>query len=254
MAKDTKWLTATPVAHRGLHNNKTLPENSLGAFENAVKHGYGIEFDVWRTNDGQLIVHHDPKLNRTCGKDMSTKSIDTTKLDEYKLMNTEYSIPTFKQTLDLVNGQVGLVIEIKPTKLVGVTCSQIWDTLKDYKGNYCIESFDPHVVRWWAKHHPEIILGQLCDWYLWHKVMVKSMKQHRFVDFLATSIKNLPSKYYQKICKQYPDMIMIGWTVRTKENYDLAVNNVDNIIFETNDKNPDYIGLPNLVNNFCCRK
>ena len=55
---------------------ETLPENTLGAFENAVKHGYGIEFDVWRTNDGQLIVHHDPKLNRTCGKNIYTKSID----------------------------------------------------------------------------------------------------------------------------------------------------------------------------------
>lgn len=253
MKKDTKWLTATPVAHRGLHNNITLPENSLGAFENAIKHGYGIEFDVWRTDSGQLIVHHDPSLSRTCGRNERTKSVDTSKLDEYKLMNTDYSIPTFEQTLDLVNGQVGLVIEIKPTKLVDVTCSQIWDVLKIYKGNYCIESFDPYVVRWWAANHPEIILGQLCDWYTWHKLTVKTMKQYRFVDFLATSLKNLPSKYYQKICKENPDMIMIGWTVRTKESFDLAVKNVDNIIFETNEKNPDYIDFPNVENNFCHR-
>ena len=143
MKKDTKWLTATPMAHRGLHNNKDLPENSLGAFENAIKHGYGFEFDVWLTKDNQLVVHHDPKLVRTCGRAGIITEIDSSKLEEYKLMNTNYSIPTFKQTLDLVDGQVGLVIEIKPTKRVDETCSKIWDILKDYKGNYCIESFYP---------------------------------------------------------------------------------------------------------------
>ena len=80
------------------------------------------------------------------------------------------------------------------------------------------------------------------------------MKQHRFVDFLATSLKNLPSKYYQKICKENPDMIMIGWTVRTQANFDLAVKNVDNIIFETNDKNGEYIAPPSNVNDFCHRE
>ncbi len=254
MKKNTKWLTSVPVAHRGLHNNKTLPENSLGAFENAIQHGYGIEFDVWRTNDGQLIVHHDPKLNRTCGLNDKTTQVDSSRLKEYKLMNTDYSIPTLEQTLELVDGQVGIVIEIKPTKAVDITCSQIWEKLKNYKGNYCIESFDPYVVRWWANNHPEVILGQLCDWYTFHKIMVRSMRQYRYVDFLATSLKNLPSKYYQKICKNNPDMIMIGWTVRTQANFDLAVKNVDNIIFETNDKNSEYIAPPSNKNDFCHRE
>ena len=254
MKKDTKWLTATPAAHRGLHNNKDLPENSLGAFENAIKHGYGIEFDVWLTNDNWLVTHHDPKLTRTCGRDGKITEIDSSKLEEYKLMNTNYSIPTFKQTLELVNGQVGLIIEVKPTKRVEETCSKIWDILKDYNGNYCIESFDPYVVRWWAKNHPEIILGQLCDWHPLHRIMVRRMKQYRYVDFLATSLKNLPSKFYKRICKENPDMLVIGWTVRTQQQFDLAVKNADNIIFETNDKNDGYIAPPSTVNDFCKRE
>ncbi|MDE5990346.1 MAG: glycerophosphodiester phosphodiesterase, partial [Clostridia bacterium] len=92
MEKQTSWLTKTVVAHRGLHDNKTLPENSLGAFENAIQRGYGIEFDVWRTNDGTLIVHHDPKLKRTCLRDGKVTDVDTSRLEEYKLMNTQYSI------------------------------------------------------------------------------------------------------------------------------------------------------------------
>ena len=244
MQKQTNWLTETVVAHRGLHDNKTLPENSLGAFENAIKHGYGIEFDVWRTNDGKLIVHHDPKLKRTCLREGKVTDVDSSRLEEYKLMNTNYSIPTFSQVLELVYGQVNLVIEIKPTKTVELTCSQVWEELKNYKGNYCIESFDPRVVRWWAANHPEVILGQLCDWYALHKLMVRAYKQHKYVDFLAVSIKNLPSSYYKKLKKQNPNLLIITWTIRTPENLKLALDNADNIIFETNSKDESYISAP----------
>ena len=244
MKKQTDWMTKTVVAHRGLHDNKTLPENSLGAFENAINHGFGIEFDVWRTKDGELVVHHDPKLKRTCLIEGKITDIDTSKLEEYKLMNTEYSIPTFSRVLDLVAGRVNLVIEIKPTKAVELTCSQVWEELKHYKGNYCIESFDPRVVRWWAKNHPEVILGQLCDYYALHKLMVRAYKQHKYVDFLAVSIKNLPSAYYKKLKRLNPDLIIITWTVRTPEQLTLALENADNIIFETNAKVDGYIDQP----------
>ena len=244
MKKDVSWLTQTVVAHRGLHDNKTLPENSLGAFENAIAHGYGIEFDVWLTNDGELIVHHDPTLKRTCGQPVKTTCVDSSRLNDYKLMNTEHHIPTFRQTLELVNGQVNLVIEIKPTRAVEATCSKVWEQLKEYKGNYCIESFDPNVVRWWAKNHPEIILGQLCDRYLFHKIMVRSLKQYRFVDFMAVCIKNLPSRYYQKIKSINKDMLIITWTVRTPAQLELAKKYSDNFIFETNAKNDAYIPAP----------
>lgn len=253
MQKDTGWLTQTIVAHRGLHDNKILPENSLGAFENAIKHGYGIEFDVWRTNDGQLIVHHDPSLKRTALREGKITNVDTSRLEEYKLMGTDYSIPTFRQTLDLVAGQVNLVIEIKPTKAVDATCSHIWEILKDYKGNYCIESFDPRIVRWWAANHPEVILGQLCDWYSFHKIMVRSLKQYRFVDFMAVSIKNLPSRYYQKLKTLKKDLLIIAWTVRTPAQLQLALEHADNMIFETNAKAEGYISAPELLfSNIMC--
>ena len=68
MNKDTLWLTQKVITHRGLHDNKIYPENSLGAFEQAIEHGYGIEFDVYLTKDDELIVHHDLFIKRTCGK------------------------------------------------------------------------------------------------------------------------------------------------------------------------------------------
>lgn len=253
MQKEKQWLTETVITHRGLHDNKVYPENSLGAFEQAIEHGYGIEFDLYLTKDGEVIVHHDLFIKRTCGKKGAVTKIDTSKLEEYKLYGTEYSIPRFKDVLKLVDGKVDLVIEIKRTHRVKATCEKIWDILKDYKGKYCIESFDINIVKWWHKHHPEIILGQLCDTYLLHKLEVRACRHYRFADFYAVGIKNLPSKYYQKICNKNKDLTILTWTVRTPQDLELASHNADNFIFETNRKNPDYIPLPDKENTYCHR-
>ena len=62
------WLVERCIAHRGLHTDK-LPENSLGAFENAIKNSYPIELDVHLLKDGTLAVFHDEVLSRVTGKD-----------------------------------------------------------------------------------------------------------------------------------------------------------------------------------------
>ena len=55
-------------AHRGLHSrDKSVPENSLEAFELASRAGYGMELDVQLSRDGQVVVFHDDTLERVCG-------------------------------------------------------------------------------------------------------------------------------------------------------------------------------------------
>ena len=155
IAKDS-LLTTRRIAHRGLHDNKTIPENSLAAFRNAVEHGYGVELDVYLTDDGTLIVHHDPSLKRTCGVKIHPEKIDSSHLENYRLMNTDETIPRLKDVLELVDGKIGLVIEIKTTRKVDAVCAAVRDMLKDYKGEYWIESFDPRIVRWWHEHCPDV--------------------------------------------------------------------------------------------------
>ena len=139
--KNRDFFRGIPFAHRGLHDNKTLPENSLAAFRNAVEHGYGIEFDVYLTDDGTLIVHHDPSLKRSCVIKIHPEKINSSRLDDYKLFGTDERIPRFDEVLALVDGKVKLIIEVKLTKKYQKTCAALLDALKDYKGEYCIESF-----------------------------------------------------------------------------------------------------------------
>ena len=64
--------------------------------------------------------------------------------------------------INAVCGQeLSIVSDIKGTTTDPV--QKAMEILRDYKGVYCIESFDPRIVRWFKKHQPQILRGQLTD-------------------------------------------------------------------------------------------
>lgn len=152
-------------AHRGLHKkDKSLPENSLGAFQAAVDAGYGIELDVHLTADDQLVVFHDDTLKRVCGVEGRTDDQTLAKLRQLRLHGTEYTIPTLDEALDVLAGKVPLILEIKRGEKRArnaLLCQKIRERLQRYDGPVCIESFDPSIVAWWRRNAPEVLRGQL---------------------------------------------------------------------------------------------
>ena len=247
MEKDLSWLKEHRIAHRGLHDNKVYPENSLAAYKNAVDHGYDIEMDVWLTDSDVLVMHHDKSLKRTAGQDIKATELDTKHLDKYKLFGTEEHVPLFDDMLKVVDGKVGLIIEIKPTNRVQATCDMVMKHLKKYTGKYCIESFDLRVVNYMHDHYPDVILGQLYDHIWWQRWPAILCRQYKKVNFLAICIKNGASKYYAKIRKNNPDKVFVTWTIRTPEQQALALQACDNYIFETNIKKEGNIEPPDPV-------
>lgn len=156
----TRWM----YAHRGLWNSeKGIPENSLPAFLCAVEAGYAIEMDVQLTRDNRLVVFHDDTLERMCGKAGRVSEYSMEELKTFCLQETEYSIPEFSEVLDLVGGRVPLLIEIKLPTHNTRTCMILNHELKRYHGKYCIESFNSLALRWFKRHRPGIVRGQLSD-------------------------------------------------------------------------------------------
>ena len=247
MEKDLSWLKEHRIAHRGLHDNKVYPENSLAAYKNAVDHGYDIEMDVWLTDSDVLVMHHDKSLKRTAGQDIKATELDTKHLEQYKLFGTEEHVPLFDDMLKTVDGKVGLIIEIKPTNRVQATCDMVMKHLKKYTGKYCIESFDLRVVNYMHDHYPDVILGQLYDHIWWQRWPAILCRQYKKVNFLAICIKNGASKYYAKIRKNNPDKVFVTWTIRTPEQQALALQACDNYIFETNIKKEGNIEPPDPI-------
>lgn len=242
--KNRDFFKGVPFAHRGLHDNKTLPENSLAAFKNAIDHGYGIEFDVYLTDEGTLIVHHDPSLKRSCGVKLHPEKIKNADLDKYRLFGTDEKIPLFKDVLALVNGKVKLIIEIKVTKKYVQTCTAVLEALKDYKGEYCLESFDPRAVLFMQDKRPDLLVGQLYDPNPIQRLYCHKLKTHVRAAFMAASIKTLKSSFYPRVQAADPSTAIVTWTVRTPKQLELAKQKADNFIFECNAKNDGYIPAP----------
>ena len=149
-------------AHRGLHDkDKGVPENSLMAFDLAVRGGFGMEFDLQLTRDGQVVVHHDRSIARTCGVDKNIDEMTYEELSGYRLLGTEERVPRFTEVLELVDGRTPLIIELKSYTRQQELCEKTVELLEGYQGLYCVESFDPRIVRWFKKHRPQVVRGQL---------------------------------------------------------------------------------------------
>lgn len=59
------WLSARPVAHRGLHDAAAgIIENTRSAFAAAVAGNFAIECDLQISADDEVMVHHDHALGR----------------------------------------------------------------------------------------------------------------------------------------------------------------------------------------------
>ena len=229
------WLVERCIAHRGLHNDE-FPENSLGAFQNAINNGYPIELDVHIISDGTLVVFHDDSLSRMTGKDGYLKNLTKSDLENYHLADTEYTIPTFEEVLTLIDGKVPLLIEVKNTNKVGALETKLLEMLRAYKGEYAIESFNPYVLEWFKNNAPDILRGQLAGFFKGEKLaFIKRFALKRMVlnkiakpDFIAYEASRLPNRFVRK----YKSLPLIAWTVRSQKEYMKVVQYCDNVIFE----------------------
>lgn len=238
---DFSWLLDKPIAHRGFWgqgegDQPFCAENSLTAYQRAIDKGYNIEIDVHLMADDDFAVFHDGTTTRVCGVKAKVASLTKADLPNYHLSNTADTIPTLREVLDLVDGKVGLLIEMKDFTNKNDCCKKLYDYLKDYKGNYAIQSFNITVgggaLGWWRANTTGVPIGILSCRPL--DVLLPSWKKAIQPDFFAFDIKGLPVKYIEKQRKEC-GVKLLTWTIRTQEAYDKAVNEVkvDNIIFDT---------------------
>ena len=149
-------------AHRGLHSrDRSVPENSLKAFELASAAGYGMELDVQLTRDGQVVVFHDDDLRRVCGVEGKVWDYTFSELQKFPLCGTEERIPLFSDVLNTVRGRGAIICELKNGPRNRELCKKTYDLIAAYTGEICIESFTPFIVSWFRFHGPELLRGQL---------------------------------------------------------------------------------------------
>jgi len=170
-ALDPAFLTV-PLAHRALHDaDAHRPENSLPAVRAAIRYGYGIEVDLQASNDGIAMVFHDEDLDRLTYETGPVRGRTAAELQRIRVRHSREPIPTLRQLLAEIAGQVPLLIEIKDqTGKMGPTDGDLERSvaaaLDGYAGPVAVMSFNPSSVAWMAQLAPAVPRGLTTDAFL----------------------------------------------------------------------------------------
>lgn len=228
-------------AHRGLHDNAAdAPENSLRAFERAVRAGYGAELDVQLTRDNIPVIFHDFTLERICGVRGKVEQYSYEELQHFALCDSDQRIPKLEEVLRLVNGSIPLIVELKTAGPNIRVCREADRLLAAYQGEYCIESFNPLVLCWYRRNRKEVIRGQLSDAFLKEEYAgpLYFLLQNLLLnwlgkpDFIAYNCK-YPQILSRRLCRSLYHNTAVAWTVRSKGELEEAEKHFDIFIFDS---------------------
>jgi glycerophosphoryl diester phosphodiesterase len=233
------WVGEHDYAHRGLHGagaHDGVPENSLSAFKGAIERGLGIECDVQRSGDGQAMVFHDWQLDRLTGETGDVARLSAEQLGRVALTGSSEAIPSLRQVLATVAGQVPILIEIKSRRedRIAALCLAVRRVLEGYTGPHAVMSFDPRVSRWYYKHSPHTVRGLVVsegeDRALPGMVRRRLALWHARPDFLAYDVRDLPSRF--AAAQRARGLPVAAWTIRSAEHRERAALHADADIAE----------------------
>lgn len=237
------FITARPIAHRGLHDfAKGVVENTASAFAAAIARGYAIECDLQLTKDGEAVVFHDDHVERLTHGQGLVKDHTTAEMQQLTIRNSTDRVQTLAELLAQVNGQVPLVIELKSH----------WDgderlarraveLLTTYRGPYCLMSFDPDVIAAVRQIAPHIIRGivaeRATDSYYASLPLPRQTELRTFShvtrtrpDFVSFYFEELPWAPISAL--RATGMPIITWTIRSPQQAVMAMRCSDQITFE----------------------
>ncbi len=238
---------SAPIAHRGLHDKSNgIIENSMGAVRAAVTQGYGIEIDVQPADDLTPMVFHDYMLERLTGAVGPIRSKSVEALAATPLTGSTDTIPTLADVLQVIDGRVPLLIEIKDQDMrlgpnVGEFHDKVCEAALAYSGPVGIMSFSPAIMAGVAKAAPNMPIGLVTDPFEagdWPNVPKARREElagipdadglgidfisHKQADLSSSVVAGLKSKGLPVFC----------WTIRSAEDEVRARLVADNVTFE----------------------
>ncbi len=230
-----------PLAHRALHDARLgVLENSLEAIEAAMAAGFGIEIDLQQTRDARAVVFHDEKLNRLTTQKGLVRDLDLAQLQALGLENGNH-ILSFRQCLELVNGNAPLLVEIKDQdgtlgKNIGQFLPDIIQSVRDYDGAIALMSFNPYIIAHLRAAMPEAALGLVgepfgrWDWPKLPRERAKRLRDYREIPGLDIDFVSHKWQDLERI--EALDLPKLCWTVKSPSDEIAARKFADNITFE----------------------
>ncbi|KPF94723.1 glycerophosphodiester phosphodiesterase [Rhodopseudomonas sp. AAP120] len=239
------WLTARPVAHRGLHDRaRGVLENMPAAVNAAIAGNFAIEVDIQLTADGEAMVHHDDDLGRLTEGTAPLLSLTAAELRRVAFKDTPERMMSVGELCDLVAGRVPLVIELKShfdgdRKLA----SRLMAVLASYRGPVAAMSFDPDQVLALRQLAPQLPRGITAErryddayWAKLNDAQRRPMEALRHglrtqPHFVAYRVDDLPAPA-PWIARNLFGCALLAWTVRTPQQRARTAAQADQMIFE----------------------
>lgn len=226
------WMIDRPIAHRGLHDVRNgIYENTLSAARAAVDGSYNIELDIQPSSDMVPMVFHDYELERLTNESGETRSVAASTLSKIFIKDTKDQIPTLEEFLNVIDGKVGLVIELKGRKDEDEGfVAAVADLLSTYQGDAAIMSFEHHILRDARKVAPQLPLGLTAEGDDRHYKKHQSIAQECNVDFISYYVKELDCKFVREFTQI--GRKAISWTIRSQEEQAYSNKFVNQVTFE----------------------
>jgi glycerophosphoryl diester phosphodiesterase len=163
------------VAHRGASVER--PENTLAAFERAIKLGaHAVEFDVRITADGEAVVIHDAGVDRTTDGSGLVRDMTLAEIQALRITDADggsLRVPTLRETLAALSGRAAVDVEIKnipgepdfdPERELAVEALlRVLDDVA-FVGPVIVSSFDPLSIARSRALRPEVPTGLLTEY------------------------------------------------------------------------------------------
>ena len=237
------WLTARPIAHRGLHDAvHGIIENSPSAFAAAIRRDYAIECDLQVSADGEAMVFHDNRLDRMTLEGGSVAAATARELRKIPLRGTHDHITTLTELCNQVQGRTPLVIEMKSHWDGDLRLAhRAVEVLSVYDGPFALMSFDPDLVEAVRQHSPAtargIVADRVADRSWLHLPLPRRLELRHFVHlersaphFVSFDAGGLPWRPVQRL--RQAGLPVICWTVRSSAEASAVRRYCDQITFE----------------------
>jgi glycerophosphoryl diester phosphodiesterase len=136
------------LGHRGARALRSIPENTLASFDQALADGCdGFEFDVRLTADGQAVVCHEPQIG-----DIEIAQTPAEQLAE---------LPQLRQVLVRYQQRAFLDIELKVSGLEKLTIALLQNC--PFRRGFVVSSFLPEALEAIHAENSGIPLGLICE-------------------------------------------------------------------------------------------
>ncbi|MGV1869421.1 glycerophosphodiester phosphodiesterase family protein [Agrobacterium rosae] len=234
MTLKLSWLTETPIAHRGYHDqNKLVWENTLTAFSRAIEAGFAIECDLQLASDSIPVVFHDDEMTRLTGIKGDVRERTSGELGLLSVGQTKDRVPTLKQLLKLCAGKVPLVLELKGREAAGIDdgfAKAVLEVLEGYEGHVALMSFDHHLLKDLKAAGSPWPLGLTAEGAKPENFFKHDEAMQIGLDFISYAWAHLPNSFIE--AQKKLGLPIITWTVRDENGRATSYKYADQITFE----------------------